>query len=158
MHEYGIDQHMLDQYGIDPAKAAKLAEQFGINSDGIPADALNKGSPVMMEKDGLGDLHTLIHEATAAYNKKQEDRGKQIEQDFTDKLINYKTETMGAEYRLFGKTMVSFDQLTTNVKHDQCVQLGAHHKFHVESLEKWLCKPDLDAFWDGECVRMNSTF
>ena len=73
MHEYGIDHHMLDQYGIDPAKAAKLAEQFGINSDGIPADALNKGSPVMMEQDGLGDLHQLIHEATTAYNKKQED-------------------------------------------------------------------------------------
>ena len=61
---------------------------------------------------------------------------------------------MGAEYRLFGHTMVSFEQLSGNVKHDQCVKLAAHHKYHVESTEKWLCKPDLDAFWDGECILM----
>lgn len=50
--------------------------------------------------------------------------------------------------------MVGYDQLSGNVKHNQCVQLAAHHQFHIESGSKWLCQPDLDAFWDGECVNM----
>jgi hypothetical protein len=93
----------------------------------------------------------MIHEATAAHLEKQ-DRGSKIEDDFAHKLIDYKTKTMGEEYRLFGKTMVSYEQLIGNVKHDQCVKLAAQHKFHIESGNKWLCKPDLDSFWDGECI------
>ena len=50
--------------------------------------------------------------------------------------------------------MASFEQLSSNVKHNQCVQLEAQHNHHIESGHKWLCKPDLDAFWDGECITM----
>ena len=107
---------MLDMYGIDSQKAAKLAEQFGISAH--PVDASHPDSPVMVEpQHGLGDLHQMIHDATAAHQLKQ-DRGEKIEEDFAHKLIDYKTKSMGSEYRLFGHTMVSFEQLTGSVKHD----------------------------------------
>lgn len=32
-----------------------------------------------------------------------------IEADFADKMINYKTKQSGHEFRLFGRTMVSYD-------------------------------------------------
>lgn len=87
--------------------------------------------------------------------KEEKDLAKAIEKDFASKLIDYKTKQSGHEFRLFGHTMVSYDQLKVHVKHNQCVKITAKHKFHTESSEKWLCKHNLDDFWESSCINMD---
>ena len=53
--------------------------------------------------------------------------------------MDYKKHQTGQEFRLFGHTMVSYDQLETHVKHNQCVKLRAEHQFHAEKIDKWIC-------------------
>ena len=59
---------------------------------------------------------------------------KSIEEDFAQKLVDYKTSQSGNEYRLFGHTMVTYDQLSENVNSHQCVSLTASHVHFSESL------------------------
>ena len=59
--------------------------------------------------------------------------------EFSHKLMDYKRKQTGQEYRLFGRTMASYDQLSQHVKHNQCVLLKAEHQFHMETGQKWLC-------------------
>ena len=75
-------------------------------------------------------------------------------EDFGHKLMDYKREQTGQEYRLFGRTMASYDQLSQNVKHNQCVLLKAEHLLHTETGQKWLCQQHLDDFWGGQCIKM----
>ena len=44
-----------------------------------------------------------------------------IKADFTKKMIEYKKQQTGNEYRLFGQTMVSLEQLHFHVKEDTCM-------------------------------------
>ena len=71
--------------------------------------------------------------------KHQQDEKHAIEADFAHKMIDYKTKQSGHEFRLFGKTMVSYEQLMPHVKHNQCVQITATHTYHTETSSKWLC-------------------
>ena len=75
-----------------------------------------------------------------------------IEEDFAKKLINYKTSQSGHEYRLFGHTMVTFEQLSENINEDTCVRLTAKHHHFSEHLQKWLCIEELEEFWTNGCV------
>lgn len=44
-----------------------------------------------------------------------------IQDDFTNKLMEHKKAQTGNDFRLFGHTMASYEQLSNHVKHNQCV-------------------------------------
>lgn len=59
------------------------------------------------------------HEVLAGrHHKHHEEEHHAIEADFASKLIDYKTKQSGQEFRLFGHTMASYEQLMTHVKHN----------------------------------------
>lgn len=100
--------------------------------------------------------HRPATEVLAEHQKaKTEEVHKAIEEDFAKKLMQHKQKQTGHEFRLFGHTMVSYDQLMVNVKQDQCVKLTASHQFHTERTTKWICQKNLDEFWDGVCITMD---
>ena len=69
--------------------------------------------------------------------------------------MEHKKAQTGNDFRLFGHTMASYEQLSNHVKHNQCVQLKAEHLYHTERTDKWICKSHLDSFWGGDCLSMN---
>ena len=81
-----------------------------------------------------------------------------IKADFTKKMIEYKKQQTGNEYRLFGQTMVSLEQLHYNVKEDTCMQLTASraNKYGQKKVSdtQWLCHKDVEEFWSGHCINM----
>ncbi len=99
--------------------------------------------------------HIDALEALARHHDKEvEIAHKAIEDDFAHKLMDFKQSQTGHEFRLFGHTMVSYDQLQYNVKHNQCVELKAEHMYHTETASKWICQRNLDDFWAGRCITM----
>ena len=103
-HDYTIDSEMLHKYGIDLDDLRDRIQDHHAESE---YDVHDGDSIHGHGLDQLDQIHQYIAEKTAAYHEK--DRSKQIEDSFAHKLIDYKTQQTGDEYRLFGKTMVSFE-------------------------------------------------
>lgn len=100
--------------------------------------------------------HAPAHEILKHERARQAEEVHQaIEHDFVDKLMDYKQKKTGQEFRLFGHTMVSYEQLQVHVKENQCVKLHGEHLLHTERTDKWICQSHLDEFWRGDCITMD---
>ena len=64
-------------------------------------------------------IQQQVEEVT--HMRSEEEVRQAIEADFAQKLVNYKSQQAGQEYRLFGHTMVNFDQLHDLVSDDTCI-------------------------------------